>query len=260
MSTYNNGHHHDRPKRRKVSYHLVGDEKGRYVRNMFGFIARRYDLMNQLLSLRLHHAWRRQAISIADIRPGQTVLDVATGTGDFMIEAMKRMDGQGLIIGLDFTPQMLEIASRKIDGFRMKKPPYELMIGDAMRLPFANATFDVVTIGFGLRNVVMLEQALSEFVRVLKPEGKLVVLEFNHPRKRLPRIIYSIYCEKLLPLFGRIVSRSDGYAYLPASIKLFPGRRALAQAMHDAGLRNNRWKDLTLGYVVVHHGSKTKKI
>lgn len=259
MSIYNHDPNRGQPKRKRPSYHLVGDEKGHYVRNMFSSIADRYDSMNQLLSLRMHHKWRQQAISLADIRPGQTILDVATGTGDLMIEAMKRMKGQGLIIGVDFVPRMLEIANRKLDRLNIDKPKYDLMVADAMNLPFADATFDAVTIGFGLRNVVMLEKALQEFTRVLKPEGKLVVLEFNHPRKRLPRILYMLYCEKLLPILGKVLSGSDGYAYLPASIRLFPGRRALAQQMHDAGLRNNRWKDLTLGYVVIHHGSKTKK-
>lgn len=260
MSTHSHDPNRGQPKRKRPSYHLMGDEKGHYVRKMFSTIAGQYDRMNSILSLRMHHKWRQQAISIADIRPGQTVLDVATGTGDMMIEAMKRMDGRGLVIGLDFVPRMLEIARKKLNRLMINKPDFELIVGDAMHLPFADASFDVITIGFGLRNVVMLEKALEEFVRVLKPEGRLVVLEFNHPRKRLARIMHVLYCEKLLPVIGRLFSGSDGYAYLPASIRLFPGRRALAQLMHDAGLRNNRWKDLTLGYVVIHHGSKTKKL
>lgn len=230
-------------------------EKHAYVRAMFDAIAPRYDLLNSVLSARLHHGWRKTAAARTGLKPGDTALDVCTGTGDFALELAKRVGPGGCVIGGDFSLPMLRLGARKS---RMpKRPVVRMALADAQRLPFPSDRFDAVTVGFGIRNVADVQQGICEMVRVARPGGRVVILEFNQPPARWFRALYRATCSTLLPLVGGLVSgRRRAYEYLPSSIDAFYTREALAQMMRRAGLADIQVTDLMLGTVVVHSGVK----
>ncbi|GJQ30989.1 MAG: demethylmenaquinone methyltransferase [Phycisphaerae bacterium] len=232
-------------------------EKPSKVRRMFAAIAPSYDLNNRLHSLGIDRYWRRVAVRRAGVRAGEHVLDVACGTGDltqgFAASPAAR------VVGLDFTREMLDIAERKrarLPAGSAAKVTY--IEGDATALPFDTGSFDVVSIAFGIRNVSDVPKALGEFHRVLRPGGRLIVLEFDTPRNRIVRWLNTLYCARIMPRTATWISgdRSGAYAYLPASVNTFMSREALKDFMHDAGFARMDDESLTLGLCACYRAWK----
>jgi len=212
------------------------------VRTMFDRIAPVYDAMNRVMTGGLDLRWRRLAAA-AVVRPGDRVLDAACGTGDFAVADARA--GASYVVGLDFSERMLERARRKA-------PSVEWVQGDMLAMPFPDGSFDAATVGFGVRNTE-LEPALRELRRVLRPGGRLAVLEITRPRGLL-RPFYALWFDRLVPLLGRLLPGGEAYAYLPASVKRFPGAEALADAMRTAGFGDVTFRRLGGSIVALHEG------
>lgn len=227
----------------------------RAVHEMFSGIAQRYDLLNHVLSVNIDKRWRRLVREklfdvLAD--PTATVLDVACGTGDLAIE-LKR-NAKAAVVGSDFCRPMLAIAKGKTDQTSLKIPYVE---GDALGLPFAESSFDAVTIAFGLRNLASFEAGLRELFRILKPGGTLAVLEFSSPRVPGFRALFNFYFTRVLPRIGGAVSGSRGaYEYLPDSVSKFPDQKALSELMRTVGFGSVEYVNLTGGIAAIHSGRK----
>lgn len=225
------------------------------VKEMFAGIAGRYDLLNHVLSLNIDKRWRRLvANELRDIlnREDATVLDVACGTGDLSLELSHNSKAQ--IIGTDFCRPMLDVAHKKTLAANARIPYLE---ADAMTLPVADASFDATTIAFGLRNLPNYENGLKELCRVLKPDGKLIVLECSHPRLPIFRQLYEFYFSTILPRIGGLVSGSRAaYTYLPESVSKFPEQGALVDLMKNCGFADVRFQNLTGGIAAIHVGIK----
>jgi len=224
-------------------------EKAGKVRSMFASISGSYDLNNRLHSFGLDQRWRARTVALAGVRPGDAVLDVACGTGD-LTEAFAGTDA-GEVIGGDFTPEMLDQARVKADRLDPERRP-RYVHADAMRLDYEDARFDVVTIAFGIRNVTDPEVAIGEFARVLRPGGRLVILEFAEPRNPFVRWGNRLYTNRIMPLTASLVARdgSGAYRYLPRSIETFHSPADLAGMMRSAGLEVVRQVPLTFGVCV----------
>lgn len=231
-------------------------QKASKVRGMFSAIAHRYDLNNRLHSMWQDQRWRRLAVKSAEVRPGDAVLDAACGTGD--LTQLFARAAAGKVVGVDFTPAMLEVARQKLgreSGPVRSKVTYEE--GDAQSLRFADASFDVVSIAFGIRNVVEPARALAEFARVLRPGGRLVILEFEgRPANRFVRWFNDVYCRRIMPVTATLISgdRSGAYKYLPASVWTFMSRAELEGAVRDAGFEDVTSRSLSLGICVCYRG------
>ena len=231
---------------------VTAGEKAAYVRAMFDAIAPRYDLLNAVLSAGIHRGWRRFATRCAALGPGDAVLDVCTGTGDWAAELKRAVGSRGRVVGLDFSLPML----RHGDG-RFRKAGVARAQGDAARLPLEADTFDAATVAFGIRNVAEIERAFAEMARVVRPGGRVVCLEFAEPHPGPIKSLYEWYSRWVMPAVGGAISgRREAYAYLPASVARFAGRTRLAAIMQGAGLADVRWVDLTFGMVCVHVGVK----
>lgn len=222
---------------------------------MFAGIAPRYDLLNHLLSANRDHGWRRATVAAGEARPGDPVLDVCTGTGDLALEWARTLGPRSAVVGTDFCEPMVRLGREKVLRDRL---PVRLGVADTLRLPFADGAFAVASVGFGIRNVADLGAGLREMARVVRPGGRVVVLEFTRPANPLFRFVYYVYFLLLLPLLGNLVSgsRENAYGYLPRSVLSFPDRGRLARKMEEAGLRQVRVLDLSLGIVTVHVGVK----
>jgi len=221
---------------------------------MFDNISHRYDFLNHFLSLGIDRGWRKKAIEL--IRPlnPKRLLDVATGTGDFAIEALSLNPEK--ITGVDISAGMLEVGRKKIAerGFNDR---IELILGDSENLPFADGSFDAVTVAFGVRNFENLERGLQEIYRVLKPQGMLVVLEFSRPRKFPFRQVYNFYFKFVLPKIGRLVSSDKAaYTYLPESVEAFPDGEEFLHVLKTVGFNNTKCSVLTLGVSSIYTGLK----
>jgi demethylmenaquinone methyltransferase/2-methoxy-6-polyprenyl-1,4-benzoquinol methylase len=234
---------------------IFGQQKEAYVRGMFARVASRYDLLNSLLSLRVHHRWRDIAARELALQPGACALDVCTGTADLAIRMAREVGQTGRVIGVDFCRPMLQIGQRKTQR-HPNAGRITLVLGDALQLPFASNCFQGVAVAFGIRNVVDIRQAFAEMWRVLKPGGRLVCLEFSHPRRQPFRTLYAFYFHRLLPCIGGLLSHRDAYTYLPESVRRFPERERLAQIMQEVGFIRVSWRELTFGIVCVHSGVK----
>jgi len=232
------------------------DDKHRYVREMFDAIAPRYDLLNSVLSLRLHHRWRTAAVRATSLKTGDHALDVCTGTGDLAFALAKQVGSSGHVDATDFSEPMLDLARHKA-RIQASAAPVRFQTADTQDLPFADNTFDAVTVAFGIRNVADIDQGLREMVRVAKPGGRVVILEFNRPRNPVFRALADFYSFAILPRIGGLVSgRRSAYSYLPASVAAFHSRDTMSEKLRDAGLGQISWKDLNLGMVVLHQGVK----
>jgi demethylmenaquinone methyltransferase / 2-methoxy-6-polyprenyl-1,4-benzoquinol methylase len=218
------------------------------VRAMFDRIAGFYDLMNSVMTAGLHHRWRERAADLAELRPGGTALDVATGTGDLALELGRRVAPGGEVVGSDFSEGMLARARAK--GGSQDAVRWEW--GDAMALEHADATFDAATVGFGARNFADLDRGLAEMARVVRPGGRVVVLEITTPTKPPLSTFFRLWFDRVVPMLGR----DEAYTYLPNSVKRFPGPEALAGAMDSAGLRDIRWILTAGGIIALHVGIK----
>jgi demethylmenaquinone methyltransferase/2-methoxy-6-polyprenyl-1,4-benzoquinol methylase len=216
---------------------------------MFDRIAGVYDLMNGVMTAGLHHRWRARAADLARVGPGDRVLDVATGTGDLAIELARRVAPGGEVIGSDFSEGMLELARRKAPGLRFE-------FGDAQDLPYEDGTFDAATVGFGARNFGDLSKGVAEMARVVRPGGRVVILEITTPTRPPLSTFFSLWFDRIVPRIGRIAGDPDAYSYLPASVKRFPDARGLAAVMHDAGLRDIGWVITAGGIIAIHHGTR----
>jgi demethylmenaquinone methyltransferase/2-methoxy-6-polyprenyl-1,4-benzoquinol methylase len=217
------------------------------VRAMFDRIAGPYDLMNSVMTAGLHHRWRARAADFAAVGPGSRVLDVATGTGDLAIELARRVAPGGSVVASDFSEAMLERA-------RAKAPQIEFEWGDALELPYADDSFDAATVGFGARNFADLERGLREMARVVRPGGRVVVLEITTPTRPPLSTFFRVWFDHVVPALGRVAGDSDAYSYLPSSVKRFPGPRELAAAMERCGLTSIRYVLTAGGIIAIHAG------
>ncbi len=228
-------------------------DKGRGIRDMFDSIAPRYDLLNRLLSLGIDRRWRTFAVGQLQIPEGGRVLDVATGTGDVALEIAARTPDSVRIVGEDFTQGMLVLGKDKI-----AHSPFAhrivLVNAPCESMPHPAGLFDGVTIAFGIRNVVDRLAGLREMVRVLKPGGRAVILEFSNPRSTFFKSLYHFYFRKVLPFIGGLISKRSAYQYLPDSVLEFPDQEAFKALMADAGFTDLRHFDLTFGIATVYVG------
>ncbi len=232
-------------------------EKGRGVRQMFDDISPRYDLLNRLLSFGIDQRWRRFAVSQLNIPANGRVLDIATGTCDVALEVAEQTDPSVTIVGEDFTQGMLVHGQAKLNTSVHGK---RIMLVNAPceEIPHPDATFDAITIAFGIRNVVDRPAGLREMFRVLKPGGRVVILEFSNPKSQLFRQIYYFYFQKILPTIGGLISKRSAYQYLPDSVIEFPSQEEFSAMMGDAGFQRLQYCDLTFGISTVYVGDKPK--
>lgn len=230
-------------------------DKGRGVRQMFDDISHRYDLLNRLLSFGIDRRWRRFAVSQLSIPKNGRVLDIATGTCDVALEVAQQSDSSVTIIGEDFTQGMLVQGQAKLNSSEYGS---RIMLVNAPceAIPHPDATFDAITIAFGIRNVVDRQAGLCEMFRVLKPGGRAVILEFSNPRSRLFRQLYYFYFQKILPTIGGLISKRSAYQYLPDSVIEFPSQGEFSRMMGQAGFKRLQHCDLTFGISTVYVGDK----
>lgn len=232
----------------------VGD-KARRVRGVFDSVAGNYDLMNDLMSAGIHRIWKRHTVSVAAPRPGQRVLDLAGGTGDLALAFARRVGPEGHVVLADINAAMLERGRDRLldEGIAGN---VDITQCDAEALPFADASFDLVTIAFGLRNVTHKEKALAEMYRVLRPGGRLLVLEFSRPAELL-RPAYDLFSFSVLPALGKLVANdSESYRYLAESIRMHPDQETLKAMFEAAGFERCAFENLTGGIAALHSGTK----
>jgi demethylmenaquinone methyltransferase / 2-methoxy-6-polyprenyl-1,4-benzoquinol methylase len=214
---------------------------------MFDRIARVYDLMNSVMTVGLHHRWRERAADLAALGPGDRALDVATGTGDLAIELRRRVGDAGEVVGSDFSEGMLELAREKADGVRFEQ-------ANALDLPYEEGEFDAATVGFGARNFSDLARGLAEMARVVRPGGRVVVLELTTPERPPLSLFFRLWFDRIVPMLGRAAGDPEAYSYLPDSVRRFPNARGLAAAMTAVGLVRVRWLITAGGIIAIHSG------
>ena len=218
---------------------------------MFDRIAGRYDLMNTVMSAGMHHRWRSRAVELARLRAGGSALDVCCGTGDLALALAERVGPEGRVVGLDFSAPMLDLAKAKPQA----GAPVTWVQGNALELPFDDGEFDAATVGFGARNVVDLERGIAEMARVVRPGGRVVVLEITTPRRPPLKWFYAVWFDRIVPLLGTLAGDRDAYTYLPSSVRRFPPAEDLAALMHGAGLDEVRYVILAGGIIAIHAGT-----
>lgn len=221
------------------------------VRAMFDRIAGVYDLMNTAMTAGLHHRWRERAVDMARIGPGSRVLDVATGTGDLAIALAARVGPAGEVVACDFSEAMLVRARAKTRSAE----PVRFEWADALALPYAQDSFDAVTVGFGARNFSDLDAGLAEMVRVTRPGGRVVVLEITTPTRPPLSSFFALWFDRLVPALGRLAGDSQAYTYLPSSVRRFPPLRELAAALAHSGVSEISYRLLAGGIIAIHSGT-----
>jgi demethylmenaquinone methyltransferase/2-methoxy-6-polyprenyl-1,4-benzoquinol methylase len=227
------------------------------VRAMFDRIAGIYDLLNTVMTAGLHHQWRRRAVDLAAVAPGDRVLDVATGTGDLAFEAARRVAPSGTVVASDFSEQMLSIARDKAassgDPVRAELVRFEQ--ANALSLPYPDDEFDAATVGFGARNFSDLERGCREMARVVKPGGHVVILEMTTPQRPPLSLFFKLWFDRTVPALGRLAGDPEAYAYLPSSVSRFPGPQELAATMARCGLTEIRSIITAGGIIALHVGT-----
>lgn len=227
-----------------------------YVRQMFGRIARVYDLMNRLMTAGLDGRWRTFATSLIRLGPGQSGLDIGTGTGDLAIALASQSSPEARVVGVDFTPEMLAIGRDKIERLGLAGR-VELMQGDGERLPFSDDSFDACCSAFVVRNLTDMAQGFSEMLRVVKPGGRVVCLEMSHPYNPVFSAAFHLYFDRIVPLLGKLIGKAfDAYSYLPSSVVTFPTAPELRRVMEAAGWTDVRYYYRMGGVVAIHTGVK----
>ena len=221
---------------------------------MFDRIAGRYDAMNSLMTAGLHHRWRERAADRARLGPGDAALDVCCGTGDLALALAGRVAPHGRVVGCDFSEPMLDLARVKAAERNAEAVRFEW--ADALSLPYPDDGFDAVTVGFGVRNLADLDRGLREMARVLKPGGRLVILEITQPRRPPLSTFYSVWFDRIVPLLGSVAGDSDAYTYLPESVRGFPPPERLAAMMDAAGFERIRYTVLAGGIIAIHSGER----
>ncbi len=217
------------------------------VRAMFDRIARVYDRMNAVMTAGLDRRWRERAADLAAVAPGDRVLDVATGTGDLAIELARRVAPGGEVVGADFSEEMLAIARTKDASIRFET-------ANALELPYGDGEFAAATVGFGARNFSDLPRGLSEMVRVVRPGGRVVVLEITTPTRPPLSTVLGVWFDHIVPGLGRLAGDPEAYEYLPNSVRRFPGPEPLAAVLYDCGLRDVAYRVTAGGIIALHHG------
>jgi demethylmenaquinone methyltransferase / 2-methoxy-6-polyprenyl-1,4-benzoquinol methylase len=223
------------------------------VRAMFDRIASFYDVMNSVMTAGLHHRWRARAADLARVGPGGRVLDVATGTGDLAVELTRRVGPAGEVVGTDFSEEMLARARQKAAAGGLD---ITFEWGNALELPYATDRFDAATVGFGARNFSDLDRGLAEMTRVVRPGGRVVVLEITTPTKPPLSTFYRLWFDTVVPVIGRLTGEAEAYTYLPSSVKRFPGPHELAATMDRAGLADISYVLTAGGIIAIHAGTK----
>jgi demethylmenaquinone methyltransferase / 2-methoxy-6-polyprenyl-1,4-benzoquinol methylase len=234
------------------------ERKKEAVKDHFNRVAKKYDFMNTLLSLGLHHAWKRKAVRMLDLKPGQKVLDVCGGTGDISVLSMGWVGPKGRVVLYDINRAMVETGKNK-RGKRLSQDPIFCIQGDGEAISFQNETFDAVIVGFGIRNFTRLVRGFKEMHRVLKPGGKMICLEFSRPKNQMFRALYDFYSFNIMPFIGKIFTGSSrAYACLPETIRMFPMADELTKILEGIGFIEVSHRCMTNGVAVAHIGKKQR--
>ncbi len=235
-------------------YKNLTTSKKEQVAAMFDAIAPKYDFLNQLLSFGIHKGWRRKAIYLLQEEKPKIILDIATGTADFAIEAMKLNPVK--VIGVDISEGMLKLGIEKINKLGLQNK-IELKTGDSENLPFADNSFDAITVGFGVRNFENIEKGLADIHRVIKPDGMLIILEFSKPIHFPVKQVYNFYFRYITPFVGKLFSKdSSAYTYLPESVNAFPSGESFLHLLDKAGFKETRAISLTFGIASIYIARK----
>ncbi len=247
----------DQDKTTHFGFQTVGeDQKAGLVQGVFTRVASKYDVMNDLMSMGIHRLWKDAMMDWLAPRPGQRLLDVAGGTGDIAFRFLKRAGSAAHATVLDLTESMLQEGQKRADAENMAAS-LDWVVGDAMALPFAKNSFDVYTISFGIRNVTRIEEALSEAYRVLRPGGRLMVLEFSQIPNDMLQKAYDLYSFNVIPVMGQVVANDrDSYQYLVESIRRFPDQDRFAAMIVEAGFEQVKYRNLSMGIAALHSGWK----
>jgi demethylmenaquinone methyltransferase/2-methoxy-6-polyprenyl-1,4-benzoquinol methylase len=238
------------------AFYDAGEQRAAKVNDLFAAIARRYDLINDLQSFGLHRLWKRRVVQLAQIKPGERALDLCCGTGDLALALAQ----QGAVTtGLDFSQPMLEVAAQRQRNLKSQVSSLKFIQGDAQQVPFPDGSFDIVTVGYGLRNLTSWERGLDEIHRVARPGTRLIVLEFGKPANALWRAIYFLHLRCSVPLVGLLFcGNASAYAYILESLKHYPAQLAVAEKMRSLKLANVRVINLLGGAMAINYGEKSK--
>lgn len=235
---------------------LINSPKEKMVQTFFNDIARKYDLMNTIISLGRHNRWRKITVIQTALKEGETALDVCCGTGVITMDLARQVGSRGKVVGLDFSENMLEVARENVNNLDIREN-IEFIQGNAMDLPFPDNTFDCATVGYGLRNVPDMKKALKEMFRVVKPGGRVVSLEFAKPYLPVFKQVYKLYLNNWIPLMGKIIlNNENAYQYLHDSIMEYPHQTEVTRIFGDLGFTETRCFELTWGVAAVHVGKK----
>jgi demethylmenaquinone methyltransferase / 2-methoxy-6-polyprenyl-1,4-benzoquinol methylase len=221
---------------------------------MFDRVASNYDALNSVMTAGLHHRWRERAAARTELGPGDSALDVCCGTGDMALELSRRVAPDGRVVGCDFSEPMLDLAREKAASRQAQGVRFEW--ADALELPYDGERFDAVSVGFGVRNLADLDRGLREMARVLKPGGRLVILEITQPTRPPLSTFYSLWFDRIVPLLGAFSGDSEAYSYLPESVRSFPSPPLLAEKMDRAGFEGIRYTVLAGGIIAIHSGTR----